>query len=178
MLAVTTLAAAPAAFAQTGIPIEAAEMINNIRRKLDACGEEGMLADPGTQKVSTTANKNRPPVVWNDTLATVAAGHARAMAEQNFFDHVDPNGRTVGHRATESGYRWRVVGENLAAGHESIGEAMRGWLLSSGHCRNLIDDRFTEFGVAKVASRNPLDPYGTYWVLVMGKPRASDVASR
>lgn len=169
--------AAPAR-AQEAIPAEAAEMINNIRQKLDACGEEGMLANPGMQRVSMSGQKNRPPVVWNDKLAQVAAGHARAMADQNFFDHVDPAGRTVGHRASESGYRWRVVGENLAAGHESISEAMRGWLLSTGHCRNLIDERFTEFGVAKVSSNNPMDPYGSYWVLVMGRPRANDVAAR
>ena len=100
------------------------------------------------------------------------------MAEQNFFDHTDPNGRTVGSRATESGYRWRVVGENLAAGQESLGEAMRGWLLSTGHCANLIDERFTEFGIARVNSTNPADMYGTYWVLVMGRPKLPEVAAR
>ena len=100
------------------------------------------------------------------------------MAEQNFFDHTDPTGRTVGNRATESGYRWRVVGENLAAGQGSLGEAMRGWLLSTGHCANLIDERFTEFGIARVNTTNPADVYGTYWVLVMGRPKLPDVAAR
>jgi uncharacterized protein YkwD len=107
-------------------------------------------------------------------LATVAQQHAKAMAEQNFFDHIDPQGRSVGQRASESGYRWRVVGENLAAGHDSIGDAVRGWLLSTGHCKNLIDDRFTEFGIARVHSSNPLDPYGSYWVMVAGRPQAID----
>lgn len=117
-------------------------------------------------------------LAWNPKLATVAQHHAKAMAEQNFFDHVDPQGRTVGQRATEGGYRWRVVGENLAAGHDSIGDAVRGWLLSTGHCRNLIDDRFTEFGIAKVQSNNPLDPYGAYWVMVVGRPQAGESAGR
>ena len=46
---------------------------------------------------------------------------------------------------------------------------MRGWLLSTGHCKNLIDERFTEFGIARVQSNNPLDPYGSYWVMVAGR---------
>ncbi len=159
---------------------EAAALINTIRAKLDACGHEGMLGDAGMQRVAhkTHPGPNRPPVAFNPRLATIAAGHARAMAEQNFFDHVDPQGKTVGARATEGGYRWKVVGENLAAGQDSIGEAVRGWLLSTSHCKNLVDDRFTEFGLAKAHSTDPLDPYGVYWVLVMGKPQITDIASR
>jgi Cysteine-rich secretory protein family len=168
----------PAARAQDVLAVDAANLINNIRQRLDACGEEGMLADPGVQRVSTTAKRTRPMLVWNTKLAAVAAQHGQAMAEQGFFDHTDPNGRTVGNRVTDIGYRWRVVGENLAAGQQTLGEAMRGWLLSSGHCVNLIDERFTEFGIARVVSGNPSDPYGIYWVLVMGKPKVPDVASR
>lgn len=168
------------AHAQERDVAEAAALINNIRAKLDACGDEGMLSDAGMQRVALNPNpgQNRPPVTFNPRLATIAARHAKAMAELNFFDHVDPQGKTVGARATEGGYRWKVVGENLAAGQDSIGEAVRGWLLSTGHCKNLIDGRFTEFGLAKAQSTNPMDPYGVYWVLVMGKPQVNDVASR
>lgn len=157
---------------------EATQLINNIRQRLDSCGDDGMLADPSIQRAALATVKPRPMLTWNAKLAGVAMQHGQAMVEQNFFDHVDPQGRTVGQRATESGYRWRVVGENLAAGHDTIGDAVRGWLLSTGHCKNLIDDRFTEFGVAKVMSKNPLDPYGTYWVMVVGRPQQSQVATR
>lgn len=175
-------AIAPAAHAQSAAPAmiaEAADLLNNIRHRLDNCGDEGMLGDAGMRKVSTAPVRSRPNLSYNPRLATVAANHGRAMAEQQFFDHVDMNGKTVGHRATESGYRWRLVGENLAAGHDTIGEAMRGWLLSTSHCRNLIDERFTEFGLAKVSAKDPQDPYGTYWVLVLGRPSGTvDVAAR
>lgn len=157
---------------------EATQLVNNIRIKLDSCGEEGMLGNQGTQRVALAVAKSRPMLAWSQKLAAVAQQHAKAMAEQNFFDHVDPQGRTVGQRATEGGYRWRVVGENLAAGHNSVGDAVRGWLLSTGHCKNLIDDRFTEFGIAKVQSVSALDPYGSYWVMVIGRPQNSDLAAR
>ncbi|MEZ5657330.1 MAG: CAP domain-containing protein [Burkholderiaceae bacterium] len=147
----------------------AAQLINNIRAKLDACGDKGMLA------VSNGASQAeipvRPALTWNDQLADVALRHSRAMAEQAFFDHVDPQGRTVGKRVSRVGYGWRVVGENLAAGHATIDEAVRGWLLSTGHCEVMIDGRFTEFGLARVDPMNPGDPYGSYWTLVVARPK-------
>ena len=158
----------------------AAELINNIRNRLDACGDEGMLAmhPPAGSVVRTASVPRRPPLVWNPRLAHAAQAHSLAMSREQFFDHVDPRGNTVGQRAREAGYRWRVVGENLAAGQESIDEAVRGWLLSTGHCRNLIDGRFTEFGIARVDSTNPSDPYGSYWTLVLGMPRERQFAAR
>lgn len=35
-----------------------------------------------------------PALAWNSTLAGVAATHTRSMANQNFFDHIDRDGRT------------------------------------------------------------------------------------
>jgi hypothetical protein len=148
----------------------AAALINNIRARLDACGERGMLA------VSHGAGEAppvpvRPSLTWNDHLAEAARRHAESMARDAYFDHVDGQGRTVGSRVTRVGYRWRVVGENLAAGHADIDEAVRGWLLSTGHCEVMIDERFTEFGLARVDSGNPADPYGSYWTLVVARPK-------
>ena len=164
----------------------ATRAINNIRAKLDACGDQGMLALPEERakysarpvKVSAQDIAARPAVIFNPKLAEAALKHSRSMAEQAFFDHTDPNGKTVGHRSKESGYRYRVVGENIAAGHDGVEDAVRGWLLSASHCENLIDARFVEFGIAKVTSTNPADPYGTYWTLVMGQPRVDQTASR
>lgn len=164
----------------------ASRAINNIRAKLDACGDQGMLglaeerAKYSVRPVKVTALEiaARPAVAYNPKLAEAALKHSRAMAEQSFFDHTDPNGKTVGNRSKESGYRYRVVGENIAAGHDGVEDAVRGWLLSTGHCENLIDARFVEFGIAKVTSTNPADPYGTYWTLVMGQPRIDQTASR
>ncbi len=164
----------------------ATRAINNIRSKLDSCGDNGMLALPEERakstaapiKVSLTEIAARPALVFNPRLADAALKHSRAMAEQGFFDHTDPNGKTVGGRSKESGYRYRVVGENIAAGHDSVEEAVRGWLLSASHCENMIDSRFVEFGIAKVTSTNPADPYGSYWTLVLGQPRTDQTASR
>lgn len=163
--------------------LRTAELINNIRARLDACGDEGMLAVSGNAApVARTADPrpriaNRPRLQWNPMLAETARRHSESMATEGYFNHVDSHGRTVGARARAVGYRYRVVGENLAAGHASIEEAIRGWLLSASHCRNLIDARFTEFGIARVQSPHPNDRYGAYWTLVLGVRQGAQVAA-
>ncbi|MGH1357708.1 MAG: CAP domain-containing protein [Burkholderiaceae bacterium] len=169
----TSLKSNPVDLTRSQAIARAGELINTIRQKLDACGDSGMMAlsqEPAKQ-APVAQIPSRPLLQWNTQLASAAEQHARAMVEQRFFDHVDPAGDTVGNRVSRAGYRWRQVGENLAAGHESIEEAVQGWLLSTGHCEVMIDETFTEFGLAQVRSADPLDSYGVYWALVVAKPR-------
>jgi uncharacterized protein YkwD len=167
---------------------QAAVLINNIRSKLDTCDANGMLGASASQsnaatltQVSTSKRSDpsrRPALIWNPQLAQAALSHSKSMAKELFFDHNDMQGRAVNHRVVDQGYRFRVVGENIAAGQASLEEAIRDWLLSAGHCVNMIDERFTEFGIAKVASTRQDDPYGVYWTLVLGQPRDGQVARR
>jgi len=145
-------------------PDEAAQLINDVRRQVAACGET-----PRAGVTPDTAAAHRPVLVWNPQLAAVAEQHSRAMAELAFFDHTGRDGRRVGQRADAAGYRWRSIGENLAAGHRTLEDAVRGWLRSDGHCRNLLDARFSEFGLAKVVSERPNDRFRVYWTLVLGR---------
>jgi uncharacterized protein YkwD len=167
---------------------QAAVLINNIRSKLDNCSATGMLGGSASASSGATATQisldrrslasARPNLVWNPQLAQAALRHSKAMADDFFFDHTDMKGRAVNHRVQDQGYRFRVVGENIAAGQASLEEAIRDWLLSAGHCTNMIDERFTEFGIAKVGSTRADDPYGVYWTLVLGQPRDGLVARR
>ena len=159
-------AAGPAA-ATEALADEAQLLINAVRASVHGCQDDG---SGRAQRVSLPASLPRPTVTWNPQLAAAAQNHARAMAEQRFFDHVDPQGRDVAQRVSATGYRWRSVGENLAAGQKTLEEAMRGWLLSEGHCRNLLDERYVEFGLARVVSPHPKDRSRVYWALVMGRP--------
>jgi len=121
----------------------AASMINNLRAKLDACGEQGMLGlQNAANKTTVIQIPKRPALRYSPALELAASNHAVAMARQRFFDHTDPQGRTVGQRVKQIGYRWRV-----------------------------IDPRFTEFGLAQVNATDPADPYGSYWTLVVAQPR-------
>ncbi len=113
-----------------------------------------------------------PPLAWNAQLAEVALAHSGDMAAKRYFSHQGKDGRSVADRATQAGYRFRTIGENIAAGQDSAAEAIAGWLDSPGHCANIMNRQFTEMGVAFAASRNADGEMGKlYWTQVLGAPR-------
>ncbi len=115
----------------------------------------------GTQSFNATA-----PLAWNATLATAAEGNSRAMANNNYFDHKDRDGRTPGDRAELAGYDFQQIGENIAAGQDSVRKVVEGWLTSPGHCANLMNPQFRELGAAYAT--DPKSDAGIYWTAMFG----------
>ncbi|SPO65327.1 CAP domain-containing protein [Pseudomonas sp. JV241A] len=130
------------------------EMINAARSQTRQCGGQAFNA---------TA-----PLAWNATLAGAAESHTRAMANNNFFDHKDRDGRTPGDRAELSGYAGQQVGENIAAGQDTPRKVVDGWLASAGHCANLMNPQFSELGAAYAV--DPKSDAGIYWTAMFGAP--------
>ena len=108
------------------------------------------------------------PLAWNDTLGTTAEAHSRAMANGNFFDHRDREGRTPGDRAELAGYSGQRIGENIAAGRDTARNVVDGWLASPGHCANLMNPEFSELGAAYAV--DPKSDAGIYWTALFGAP--------
>jgi len=111
-----------------------------------------------------------PPLTLSGTLGTVAYGHASDMAEHHYFEHADRAGQTPADRVRATGYREKLVGENIAYGPQTVDEAVQGWLHSPDHCENLMDPRFVQMGLAFAAGRGA--QHGLYWVQVLAQPRA------
>ncbi|PQZ86351.1 MULTISPECIES: CAP domain-containing protein [Pseudomonas] len=122
-------------------------LINTARAQSRQCG---------TQAFSPTT-----PLSWNDDLAGAANSHTRNMANGNFFDHLDPDGRTPGDRAELAGYIAKNIGENIAAGLDTPRKVVDGWLASPGHCANLMNPQFRELGAAY--AMDPKSDAGIYW---------------
>jgi uncharacterized protein YkwD len=104
------------------------------------------------------------PLTWNEQLGNAALGHAKDMARNNYFNHDSRDGRSMKDRIVRAGYVFKgfksfAVGENIAAGQESIKEVMDGWFKSEGHCKNLMNPDFKEVGAAV---------YKNYWVQDFG----------
>ncbi len=110
-----------------------------------------------------------PPVAWNERLAAAARMHSEDMAQQSYFSHVDRRRQEVPQRVEAQGYAWRNVAENISRGQNSALEAVNGWINSPGHCRNLMNPRFTEMGagLAMHQARHPT----AYWTQVFATPR-------
>lgn len=130
------------------------ELINSARAHPRQCG---------TQAFSATT-----PLAWNATLASAALDHTRSMANNNFFDHKDRDGRTPGDRAELAGYSGQLVGENIAAGQDTPRKVLDGWLTSPGHCANLMNPQFSELGAAYAV--DPKSDAGIYWTSLFGAP--------
>jgi uncharacterized protein YkwD len=106
------------------------------------------------------------PMAWNATLASAAETQARSMANNNYFDHKDRDGRTPGDRAELAGYDFQQIGENIAAGQDSVRKVVDGWLTSPGHCANLMNPQFRDLGAAYAV--DPKSDAGIYWTVMFG----------
>lgn len=134
---------------------EVLRLVNEARAAARTCGN---------QRYAATGK-----LVANSRLASAARAYAQRMGDKRFFDHTDPTtGKGPGDRATDAGYRWRGVGENIAAGYGTPANVVRGWLDSPGHCANIMNPGYTHLGngYAQVSG----SPYGDYWVQMFGIP--------
>jgi uncharacterized protein YkwD len=90
-----------------------------------------------------------PELIWNEQLAAEARRHAIRIANAHFFAHQDPIRGDIDQRLDRSGIEWLRCAENLYEGstHDFVKDAVRVWLLSSGHRKNMLDSMFSETGV-------------------------------
>lgn len=105
------------------------------------------------------------PLAWDAQLQVAAQAHASDMANRNFFAHTNPDGVTASQRTTAAGYG-PATGENIAAGYASMEAAMQGWLLSPGHCENIMRPTYRHYALA--CADGPGSDYGTYWTQSFG----------
>jgi uncharacterized protein YkwD len=117
------------------------------------------------------------PLSLDSKLTSAALGHSNDMAVNNFFDHRGSNGSGLGERVNASGYRWRALAENIAAGYETPSEVVAGWMQSDGHRKNILNCSYVHTGVGYVFQSDdaPLAgeswPFFRYWTQVFAAPR-------
>jgi uncharacterized protein YkwD len=121
------------------------QLVNEVRRKGCRCGDTFYPASPA--------------LTWNSKLEQAAIVHSNDMYANNYFSHADQDGMKAGDRLDDAGYRWRTYGENIAFGYRSERDVVKGWILSPGHCKNIMNKAFKEMAVSRV---------GDYWTQVFG----------
>lgn len=94
-------------------------------------------------------NGDMPSLKENITLNKVAAAKANDILLNQYFEHISPSGIGPGDLAQKYGYEYIIVGENLILGNfSSEKEVVQDWMNSPGHRANILNDRYTEIGVA------------------------------
>ncbi|MGZ8707531.1 MAG: CAP domain-containing protein [Gaiellaceae bacterium] len=97
------------------------------------------------------------PLRLSQPLGAAADAHSRAMGRFGFFQHESRDGSQFSDRVKRwygpGGYRSWSVGENLlwASGRLTAGAAVRMWMNSPGHRRNILTPGWREVGLSAVA---------------------------
>ena len=95
---------------------------------------------------------------WNNDLAKLARNYSKKMAREDFFDHYDSDGGSIIERANSARVKnWRKIGENLFFCHginNYSGVAVKGWLKSASHRRNMLDREWTDTGIGVAKARD------------------------
>lgn len=120
-------------------------LVNQARKKGCNCG--GKYYPPA------------PPLTLNNKLERAARKHSRYMKRKNLLTHTGKGRTTPGTRIKKEGYDWMSFGENVASGYRTPKEAVDGWLGSKGHCKNIMNPKFKEMGIAKS---------GDFWAQTFG----------
>lgn len=129
------------------------ELVNKARQTSQTCGDTVLPAST--------------PLNLNTTLSLTARKHSEDMKATSKMKHTTQAGAIhytagmgVHDRATQEGYNWSFIGENIAYGYSTEESVIRGWLESEGHCKNIMNAGFKELGVGRA---------GLYWTQVFAK---------
>ena len=86
------------------------------------------------------------PLTLDDDLCKAAQIRAKELNE--VFSHTRPDGRDADSVLDDNNIVWMTVGENITGG-VTANEVMEAWMNSSGHRKNILNDKFTKIGVAR-----------------------------
>jgi uncharacterized protein YkwD len=139
----------------------ALDLVNAARSKPQNCGGTTFPAVPA--------------LTWNSKLEAAARFQNQDMIAKQYFDHVSPDGSTPASRVRAQGYDYAWLGENIAVGSlgssvTTVAGAIKGWLASPGHCKNIMNPNFIEMGLASASG--PWEQFdAVYWTQEFGQPR-------
>ena len=118
----------------------------------------------------------KEPLVLNDDLTQAALSKAQDMFADNYWAHISPDGTEPWYFIAQSGYSYSHAGENLARDFTNPQSVVDAWINSPSHRKNIIEDDFSEIGVAVVDG----DIGGvetTIVVQLFGTPESSSILS-
>jgi hypothetical protein len=138
-------------------------------------GNAGVLSHAGV--ISETNRRrtafNQTVLTENEELNEAARRKLEDMAAKQYFEHVSPDGKGPSDLADEAGYSYVVIGENLALGNfANDAELLDAWMNSPGHRANILNEKFSEIGVA-VAKKEFQGKMTWLAVQEFGKPSSS-----
>lgn len=97
---------------------------------------------------------------WEENVAGTARNHSIDMADNDYFNHQNKQGKSPFDRMDDDGVTYRSAGENLAYGQSSSIFAHEGLMNSAGHRENILLDTYSHLGTG-VSFNDKSQPYYT-----------------
>lgn len=137
----------------------------------------GLLASIQSAFLVDLANKNRTEenvavLKVSPVLTEAAQRKANDMVAKGYFAHTSPEGITPWYWFKDVNYSYIFAGENLAVNFTESVDVHKAWIASPTHKKNILDQRFTEIGIA-TADGFYKGKKATFVVQMFGKPRSS-----
>jgi len=127
------------------------------------------------EKILASVNRIRaehgiPPQVARSDLSGIARLHSEDMARRDYFAHASPEGHDLSHRVTGFNLDYLRLAENIGRNRgqeQPVEAAISGWMKSTAHRKNILDDDLTQCGVGIA-----MDERGMfYFTQIFLKPR-------
>lgn len=130
-------------------------------------GEGGGASSTGVAYLQTIRSEHGlPPLKPDATLERAALQQADYMARAGRMAHTTGWGKDFAARMKDNGVQGAAA-ENIAHGRMEPAKLFSMWMNSDGHRRNMLDPRFSSFGLAYV--RADAGSEERYWALVLGR---------
>ena len=128
-------------------PLRAIDTLINISKNNKIILSKDKIIEITNQK--RIENGDLPILNENEKLNFTAEKKLQDMFTKQYFEHVSPSGVGVSNLADQASYEYILIGENLALGNfESEQALVDAWMASPGHRENILNDKYTEIGVA------------------------------
>lgn len=146
------------------------ELINRARLNPTAEAKRFSIDLNASLEENTISASPKQPLAPNQLLTNASRAHSEDMLSNDYFSHESPEGSQPGDRATEAGYEWNHVGENISWGgstgeideDEQVPERHERLFLSAGHRKNLLKEEFREVGIGFLFGRYKHEDKITY----------------
>ena len=128
------------------------------------------LQKPSAEVLATTTNIGRSSLISStnverqkagvttlvpdEQLNAAAQSKADDMVVRNYWSHQTPEGKEPWIFIANSGYDYIKAGENLAYGFDDSTDAIKGWMTSDTHRKNMLDPDYEEVGFGIATSKN------------------------
>lgn len=125
------------------------------------------------------AGEGLQPLSRNPQLDRVSQRHSDYMIRADFVGHVGPNGQDLTLRTEASGYDYRLLAENIAAGPDSPEAVLAAWLDSAPHAYNLRLAEATEIGLGYNSGEVVLEEgiASDVWTVILATPASGQEAA-